>query len=148
MPIHRPRTSSTFRDIDDIDTFRCIADQCTCQLPHHTRLVSRSTSIPRSRVTHQSPQTTFYTHFNGPKQPVHRYRRDHNGMMESPGRCFIGPRSDLHLGITGTCDIADERFSTPLRHVTGWTLRCFVLCWFLLLVTLGNSALSIYHTIV
>ena len=128
--------SSTFRDVNDVDAFRCIANQHTYQLPHHTRSVSRSASIPRSRITHQPPQTTFYARFNSPKQPAHQYRYDCNGMMESPVRCFTGPRSDLRLGITGTCDIADKRFSMLLRHVTGWTLRCFVLCWFLLLISL------------
>ena len=53
-----------------------------------------------------------------------------------PVGCFIGLRSDRRLGITGTCDIADEHFSMLLRHVTGWTLQGFVLCWLFLLISL------------
>ena len=129
--LRRPSAISITSPLSDVSLIKH-----TCQPPHRMGLVSHSTSIPRSRVTHQSPQTIFYTCFNGLKQPVHRYRHDCNGMMESPVGCFTGPRPAFSLGITGTCDIADKRFSTPLRHVTGWTLRRFVLCWFLLLISL------------
>ena len=104
----------------------------------------------RGLVSHISPLKQYSkTCFDSPTQPVHRYQCNRNGIVESPVGCFIGPRPDFGLGIISTCDIADGRFSMPLRHVTGWTLRCFVLCWFLLLVTLGKLGIIYipYHSI-
>ena len=88
-----------------IDAFRCIADQCTCQLPHHTRLVSRSTSIPRSRVTHQSPQNNI----------LHSFQRS-----KATGTS-ISTRSQRNDGITR------QMFHRTTAHMQSrhyWYLRC------------------------
>jgi len=138
MPLYCTKTSSIFHDID-VNNFWCITDQHTCQLSHHMRPISHSTSIPRSCVTHQSPQTTLLTCFKDLTQPVHQYQCDRNGMMGSTYWSFIGLRLTFGLGIIDPSDIANRSFSIPLESLTGLTLWCFVLYLFLLLLPLETQ---------